>query len=659
MLDENHSPPRSSNASRRTSDVSARPPVCILHNKVRIAQRSPATAHLGRSLTFDAPVVSCARARSTRRWSQSRLTRRSVSASTSKLSSCRTSTSSTSRPNSSTNSSVVRPDNKASAICSSTTLIYLLFRSGCKLDFQCLHLESCTLSDTFFALPTHQFAQNRVELTHLVLRKYAFSWHSLHAFPARGCPRTCALTLRVSSCSQLNMTSLITMSALLSRSLLSLELSSCRLARQAGILLSQSLQSCISLRRLVLADNNLRDGGVRAVVDALKARSSAVRLLPMVSDYDDTETSLDELDISRNGVTSACFAALSSVCVRRIDASENAIDSIGSFLRSTSTLVSLNLAGNPLSEDGAHELFSTLFREHSTLQVLDLRRCRLSPTSAAFLSQALRASSFCSLRELFLDDVAWTAHDSDRSKDQSVHSRREVAALVASTKFPSFQVRLSNTLTLEPPGRRTGTATPGASAERSIEAHVEADVESPRATHDVVQQARPTGNSYASTTKALVREAQVDKPAAPTASGSSTRSTNDYRSLTGAPGTQHTQQQTQQWQHVDVEYIVSKTIECMNQNFEQRLGLFLLKMESQQQEKVRACACGYREASYVRARQCRQCRSRCRCSERVPGAVPGRQSRRVRASAPAAGSALGCAHRACDGRRDTAHTTAD
>ena len=41
-----------------------------------------------------------------------------------------------------------------------------------------------------------------------------------------------------------------------------------------------------------------------------------------------------------------------------------------------------------------------------------------------------------------------------------------------------------------------------------------------------------------------------------------------------------------QLQHVDVEYIVSKTIECMNHNFEHRLGQFLLKMESQQQEKV-------------------------------------------------------------------------
>ncbi|GLE10251.1 hypothetical protein PINS_up022289 [Pythium insidiosum] len=39
------------------------------------------------------------------------------------------------------------------------------------------------------------------------------------------------------------------------------------------------------------------------------------------------------------------------------------------------------------------------------------------------------------------------------------------------------------------------------------------------------------------------------------------------------------------FQHADVEYIVSRTIESMNRNFEQRLTQFLMRLEFQQQEK--------------------------------------------------------------------------
>lgn len=367
------------------------------------------------------------------------------------------------------------------------------------------------------------------------------------------------------------MTSLISMSALLSRALVSLELSSCRLARQAGILLGQSLQSCRSLRRLVLADNNLRDGGLRAVVDALRSLRS--------STTDGTAAGIDELDISRNGVTSAGFAALSAVSVRHINASENTIEGIGSFLLSNTTLESLDLSGNLLSEEGAHELFGTLFREQTALQVLDLRQCELSTTSIACLARALQASSFCSLRALHLDDVALGTEDQDVEQTRQQQSMQAVADVVTTGKFPFLHV-----LTGSEPGRELRCH---AAAFQQTSQSVDATGGGDAARNDLpdkllllAAEAEPAVNVDHDPPRQPSTAAVTTDLAPP--SGARDASVYARARVSSAA------QQTHQLQHVDVEYIVSKTIECMNQNFEQRLGLFLLKMESQQQEKVRS-----------------------------------------------------------------------
>uniref|UniRef100_K3WXD4 Uncharacterized protein n=1 Tax=Globisporangium ultimum (strain ATCC 200006 / CBS 805.95 / DAOM BR144) TaxID=431595 RepID=K3WXD4_GLOUD len=288
------------------------------------------------------------------------------------------------------------------------------------------------------------------------------------------------------NCVQLSMTSLISMSTLFSTSLVTLELASCKLARQAGIILSQSLQSCTTLRRLLLADNNLRDGGLRAIIDALRVSPG---MCGAHSTHDESEppyraneaTRLDELDISRNGISSSGFGALSQVSIRHVHAAGNAIESIGPFLFTNLATESLDLADNALSDDGVHELVNTLFREQTSLQELDLRGCGLSEQSVKFLCAAVQQSSCCPLWKLLLDLPV--AFDGTMEAEPSVsHLLLKEMINAAAAKYPQFQIIVDS-------------------------------------------------------------------------------------------------------QHVDVECIVSKTIECMNRNFEQRLGQFLAKMETQQHDK--------------------------------------------------------------------------
>ncbi|KAG6615988.1 uncharacterized protein IUM83_03495 [Phytophthora cinnamomi] len=209
----------------------------------------------------------------------------------------------------------------------------LLF-GGCGHECQSVSLEKCTLSgDRFFAMMTDQLTRNRVKLVHF----------------------------RVRSCQQVSMTSLIAISALFTSSLVTLELSSCKLPRQAGIILSQSLQSCTSLRHLLLADNNIRDGGLRAIADALKlliVSSGSAMSIVLGKLNDSAPSMLEQLDISRNGITSAGFATLTQLPLRRLSAAGNVIESgVGALLMdNTSMMETLCVLGNPLSEDGKLEL---------------------------------------------------------------------------------------------------------------------------------------------------------------------------------------------------------------------------------------------------------------------------------------------------------------
>ncbi|KAL4164027.1 hypothetical protein KRP22_004649 [Phytophthora ramorum] len=163
---------------------------------------------------------------------------------------------------------------------------------GCAEECQSLSLEKCSLSgDRFFAMATERLTRNRVKLVHF----------------------------RVRSCQQVSMTSLIAMSTLFTSSLVTLELSSCKLPRQAGIILSQSLQA-YALKLL-----HASSGSAVAVV--LGQENDMPPSLPL----------------------------------RCLSAAGNAIDSgVGSLLlNNASTLETLCLLGNPLSEDGKLDLNSS------------------------------------------------------------------------------------------------------------------------------------------------------------------------------------------------------------------------------------------------------------------------------------------------------------
>ncbi|TMW59071.1 hypothetical protein Poli38472_007216 [Pythium oligandrum] len=227
--------------------------------------------------------------------------------------------------------------------------------TACAPTLRTLHLEDCVLSDRVLSFTAERLAQLNVRLEHLVLRR----------------------------CRQLSMTALLAVSTLCTSTLVTLELSSCHLARQAGIILGQSLQCCHDLRRVVLADNNLRDGGLRAVVDAL-------RVAKQLDGAEGACSVLEELDIARNGVTSTGFNSLATLRIVSLIASGNGVTSVGSILLSNKRLECLELARNPLSEDGLRELVTLLCRsEGSRLRELNIQQCDVSVSGEAFLLQML------------------------------------------------------------------------------------------------------------------------------------------------------------------------------------------------------------------------------------------------------------------------------
>ncbi|EGZ14997.1 hypothetical protein PHYSODRAFT_286230 [Phytophthora sojae] len=427
------------------------------------------------------------------------------------------------------------------------------------------------------------------------------------------------------------MTSLIAISALFTSSLVTLELSSCKLPRQAGIILSQSLQACTSLRHLLLADNNIRDGGLRAIADALillNASSGSAVSVALGQEHDSVPSMLEQLDISRNGITSAGFASLTQLPLRRLSAAGDAIESgVGALLLSnTSMLETLCLLGNPLSEDGKLELVRSLFRRRdktgkSALRELDLRGCGFNSVDGLDLLQrsflqAATAGQQCSLQTLYLDKTAAPAEEDCDNKPfkEGCESLKDVAK----TNFPGLRLQFQSGSHVEDLPDPAQTAAPSRSA-NSVQNPGEPP-QKPRAVDaasklgltselEAVAMATKTSvnatlASVAGLTSPLPRQqvlsAEYSRPdnsvmlhalasdplRTPTAiiqahplQQSSITNTATMRVEPVAP---------LPMQHIDVEYIVSKTIECMSHNFEQRLGQFLSRMETQQQERVRS-----------------------------------------------------------------------
>ncbi|KAE9286179.1 hypothetical protein PF008_g26725 [Phytophthora fragariae] len=476
----------------------------------------------------------------------------------------------------------------------------LLF-GGCSHECQILSLEKCTLSgDRFFAMMTDRLTRNRVKLAHF----------------------------RVRSCHQVTMTSLIAISTLFTSSLVTLELSSCKLPRQAGIILSQSLQACTSLRHLLLADNNIRDGGFRAIADALKllsASSGSAVSVALGQEYDSPPSLVEQLDISRNGNTSAGFASLSQLPLRRLSAAGNVIESgVGALLTSNNSMLeTLCLLGNPLSEDGKLELVRSIFRRRdktgkTALRELDLRGCGFNSVHGLDLLQrsflqAATAGQQCSLQTLYLDNnAAPTEEDPD---NKQFKEGCECLKDVAKTNFPGLRLRFQSDSHLEdlPDQMQTTGSTRSANLLQNpsdqpqntkpvnvvsklgftseLEAVAMATKTSVNATLASVA-GLPTsplpgrqhalGTEYSRLDNSVMLHTIASDPLrTPTAIVQA--HSLQPSSITNAPTIRVEPVAPLPMQHIDVEYIVSKTIECMSHNFEQRLGQFLSRMESQQQ----------------------------------------------------------------------------
>ncbi|KAG2786167.1 hypothetical protein PC129_g1132 [Phytophthora cactorum] len=459
---------------------------------------------------------------------------------------------------------------------------------GCGQECQSLSLEKCTLcGDRFFAMATDRLNRNRVKLAHF----------------------------RVGSCKQVTMTSLIAMSTLFTPSLVTLELSSCKLPRQAGIILSQSLQACTSLRHLVLADNNIRDGGVRAIADALKllnVSSSSAVAVALGNEEDSSPAMLEHLDISRNGITSTGFASLMQLPLRCLSARGNAIESgVGALLLSNaSTLETLCLLGNPLSEDGKLDLVRSLFQRRdktgkSALRELDLRACGFNSAESLDLLQrsflqAATASQQCSLQTLYLDNNVSSEEGADEKQFQE---DCESLKQVAKTNFPSLRLHFQSDSHMEklpkPSAQMSNIIKPKAAARTStmslsseLEAVAIATKTSVNATLATVAslptsplpgQQQALRAEYTSQNGSVILHPlasdSLRKPTAIVQAHSIQPSSVSNSTMRAEPVAQLPMQ------HVDVEYIVSKTIECMSHNFELRLGQFLSRMETQQQER--------------------------------------------------------------------------
>ncbi|KDO16291.1 hypothetical protein SPRG_18175, partial [Saprolegnia parasitica CBS 223.65] len=142
--------------------------------------------------------------------------------------------------------------------------------------------------------------------------------------------------LRLDGCRDLSMTSLMTLTGLCDRVEV-LHLTSCKLPRQAGLILGQSLASCGHLVSLVLSHNNLGDGGVRAIADAFDPHKKSHRRKPLGP--------LELLDLRDNGISNAGFASVLGIGARHLNVSHNKITSVHELsVRRPSHLCSLDIS---------------------------------------------------------------------------------------------------------------------------------------------------------------------------------------------------------------------------------------------------------------------------------------------------------------------------
>lgn len=277
-------------------------------------------------------------------------------------------------------------------------------------------------------------------------------------------------------------------------------------------------------------------------------------------------TGLELLDVSRNNISSTGLAALASVRTRTLLAADNAIEGVvTSPARALATMMLdggelrfLDLRGNRLSAQGIEELVIVAFHERSSLRRLDLSDCSLTVDAIEALQRGLLESPRCQLQEVTIGDRDGEDNASEAGDEHDGDSGSIAQTLVA-LKTAVGQQHLKLRVTIAGGDDDKRAASPVVSPlPASMPSFKEAAPSSRPLTSAPPVTTRPPTPSSVS----------VDsiKPAIMT-----TLEANNSGDL--------------RLRQADVELIVSRTVESMNRNFDERIGQFLARMETQQHEK--------------------------------------------------------------------------
>ncbi|KAH9079980.1 hypothetical protein Ae201684P_020560 [Aphanomyces euteiches] len=204
----------------------------------------------------------------------------------------------------------------------------------------------------------------------------------------------------LNSCRDVSMTSLMALAALVPHVEI-LELPSCRLPRQAGLILSQAFQSCANLQTLVLRNNALGDGGARAIADAFLPKKTRQH---SCESENEGRWVLNTLDLSGNGISNVGFACILATCVRHLRVSHNKITSIQD-VATARHLNTLDISCNPISHDGFDSMARVLSSSHlSRLTSLNIENCRITVDGLNAIKEAIRANPDTKMREIRLGE---------------------------------------------------------------------------------------------------------------------------------------------------------------------------------------------------------------------------------------------------------------
>lgn len=446
-------------------------------------------------------------------------------------------------------------------------------------------------------------------------------------------------------CRQLNMTTLMAIVSLLNGcTLVSLEISSCYLARQAGILLGQSLPQCSVLQRVDLSGNNLRDGGVKAIADGLRLAKI------------DT---LSELNVSNNGVTTVGFSTLASVPVQRLLLGDNSITTLPSSFEFHPHLQVLDLSGNAISAEARRELWWLVLQpSRHRLTELNIQRCGVSVASEAQMLQTFlhkvkttpKHERICGeLRHVHVGENVLVVDSSGRDEEQedpppspnagqdelfpSTPDRFAELKRVMETHVAGLRVHILSVSAMTKPQPfidsdtvyEAEPETPGRHVRRELlertefmrrhseELPLSDDQSLASLVSDKLLTMAPPRIALKPSLSSQPRlpppemDTVVDSAAAsplPRRASSCVHpglASTPSSSFFVATASHHNpslddvasqfsldpppSMMTSAMQHTDVEFIVARTIDTMNRSFEQRLAQFLRKMEFQQQEK--------------------------------------------------------------------------